>query len=250
MHANDRREPATRDHAETAAHHLYADHKRKRKQRGPQRAIAESRAGNGVGRNAGRIVIGAARDQPGTQIPKKHIDSIKYPLLRFALDHRPLLVRGTNGKICSVPILRQIILHSLFRGSGLAYLHDREMPLSNATFRTMVNEQLSGRRRNSLELPPVFWNQSLLWRAGGVPPFAGGPVAPLARFISAITWTFLFEQSALGLRADFLGSGNFFAALVLLGTDLRFAGDASVGGVSWLRLVWHSSLSIAVLQTH
>ena len=52
MHTNDGREPAARHHAKAAAHHLYADHQRERKQRGPERAVAETRSGNGIGRNA------------------------------------------------------------------------------------------------------------------------------------------------------------------------------------------------------
>jgi hypothetical protein len=41
-------------------------------------------------------------------------------------------------------------------------------------------------------------------------------VAPLARFIIAITSAFLLARSALGLVADFLARPAFFAGLVFL----------------------------------
>jgi hypothetical protein len=57
-------------------------------------------------------------------------------------------------------------------------------------------------------------------------------VAPLGRFINAITWAFLLERSALGLVAGFLDPVCFVEDLAfLLGLRLGFDRSASDAGV-------------------
>ena len=57
-------------------------------------------------------------------------------------------------------------------------------------------------------------------------------VAPLARFISAITSACLFEPSGLVLRAFFLAAAAFFVGLAfLVGLLYAFGGSAATAGV-------------------
>ena len=56
-------------------------------------------------------------------------------------------------------------------------------------------------------------------------------VAPLARFISAITSAFLLARSAFGLPAAFLDRPAFFAGLILAAVRLAFACVAPGSGV-------------------
>ena len=57
-----------RDEPETRADHLDAHHQRVGEQHRPQHAVAELRAGLGIGRNAARIVVGRARDEARSQL--------------------------------------------------------------------------------------------------------------------------------------------------------------------------------------
>src|ERR1035438_6680723 len=56
-------------------------------------------------------------------------------------------------------------------------------------------------------------------------------VAPLARFISAMTSAFLLARSALGLLDGFLARPAFFAGLILAAVRLAFACVAPGSGV-------------------
>jgi hypothetical protein len=53
--------------ADARAHQLHGDHQRQRDDRGPERRVAVGRAGDRVGRDAARIVVGGSRDQSGTE---------------------------------------------------------------------------------------------------------------------------------------------------------------------------------------
>src|SRR5580704_12879848 len=78
-------------------------------------------------------------------------------------------------------------------------------------------------------------------------------VAPLARFMRAMTSAFLFARSALGLLTGFFVCRAFFAALTFLAVGLRRGCRASVPSFPGIRLCWCSSVSpdrAAVVTIH
>ena len=58
---------ASGHHADPGAHHLHRGHQRPGDDRCPQEPAAELRAGDGVRRDTGRIVVRGARDDPGSE---------------------------------------------------------------------------------------------------------------------------------------------------------------------------------------
>jgi hypothetical protein len=59
--------------ADMSADELDCDHERRRQKNRPQQAITELRSGLGISRDAGRIVVGSPRDQPGSKQPQQDI---------------------------------------------------------------------------------------------------------------------------------------------------------------------------------
>jgi hypothetical protein len=53
-----------------SADNLDGDHERRCQKNSPQQAITKLRSGLGISRDAGRIVVGGPRDQPGSEQPQ------------------------------------------------------------------------------------------------------------------------------------------------------------------------------------
>jgi hypothetical protein len=63
----------SRHPADLSADKLDCDHERCCQKNRPQQAITKLRSGLGIGRDAGRIVVGGPRDQPGSEQPQQNI---------------------------------------------------------------------------------------------------------------------------------------------------------------------------------
>jgi hypothetical protein len=87
--ADVRRETVAGHAAHTGAHHLDADHQRIGENNGPAKLVAELSTGLRVCRDAARIVVGRAGDQPGTEIS---------PQFARITEHRRTVNRGPAGR--------------------------------------------------------------------------------------------------------------------------------------------------------
>jgi hypothetical protein len=63
----------SRHPADLSADKLDCDHERCRQKNRPQQAITKLASGLGISRDAGRIVVGGPRDQPGSEQPQQNI---------------------------------------------------------------------------------------------------------------------------------------------------------------------------------
>src|SRR5207249_2668954 len=91
---------------------LHRRHERQREQRGPQQAVLEFRARLRVGRNAGWVVIGRARDQTGTNVAYEAEPSVRFGSHGCG-DTRP--PRAANDNVSAA---RASGLHGLTRERG------------------------------------------------------------------------------------------------------------------------------------
>ena len=65
-------------HSEPRAHHLHSGHQRKRKESRPERSVAERSAGDRIGGDSRRVVVGGPSNQAGSQAAEKPPRATRY----------------------------------------------------------------------------------------------------------------------------------------------------------------------------